>query len=74
MILWAASKTRDTALLAGDKGYVRYMRQYALRGEGANIAVYTASIRIQDIVDIQNRLQDIGSTQDIVPIYQGHTR
>ena len=37
--------------------------------KGWNIAVYTATIRIQDIVDIQNRLQDIGSTQDIVPIY-----
>ena len=37
--------------------------------KGRNIAVYTATIRIQDIVDIQNRLQDIGLTQDIVPIY-----
>jgi hypothetical protein len=37
--------------------------------KGGNIAVYTATIRIQDIVDIQNRLQDIGSTQDVVPIY-----
>lgn len=37
--------------------------------KGWNIAVSTVSIRIQDIVDIQNRLQDIGSTQDIVPSY-----
>ena len=37
--------------------------------KGWNIAVYTATIRIQDIVEIQNILQDIGSTQDIVPIY-----
>ena len=37
--------------------------------KGWNTAVYTATIRIQDIVDIQNRLQDIGSTQDIVPSY-----
>lgn len=37
--------------------------------KGWNIAVYIATIRIQDIVDIQNRLQDIGSIQDIVPIY-----
>lgn len=37
--------------------------------KGWNIAVCTAPVRIQDIVDIQNRLQDIGSTQDIVPIY-----
>lgn len=37
--------------------------------KGWNIAVYTATIRIQDIVDIQNRLQDIGSIQDIVPSY-----
>ena len=37
--------------------------------KGRNIAVYTATIRIQDIVDIQNRLQDIGSIQDIVPRY-----
>ena len=34
VILQAARKKRDTALLAGDKGYVRCMRQYALRGEG----------------------------------------
>ena len=37
--------------------------------KGWNIAVCTAPVRIQDIVDIQNRLQDIGSMQDIVPIY-----
>lgn len=37
--------------------------------KGWNIAVSTATIRIQDIVDIQNRLQDIGSIQDIVPSY-----
>ena len=37
--------------------------------KGWNIAVYTSPIRIQDIVEIQNRLQDIGSTQDIVPSY-----
>ena len=37
--------------------------------KGWNIAVYTATIRIQDIVDSQNRLQDIGSTQDIVLSY-----
>lgn len=34
MILQVDLKKRDTALLAGDKGYVRCMRQYALRGEG----------------------------------------
>ena len=34
MILQAALRKRDTALLAGDKGYVRYMRHCALRGEG----------------------------------------
>ena len=37
--------------------------------KGWNIAVCTAPVRIQDIVDIQNRLQDIGSMQDVVPIY-----
>ena len=34
VILQAAIRKRDTALLVGDKGYVRCMRQYALRGEG----------------------------------------
>lgn len=34
VILRAASKKRDTAFLAGDKGYVRCVRRYALRGEG----------------------------------------
>lgn len=34
MILQAASRKRDTALLAGDKGYVRCMRHCTLRGEG----------------------------------------
>ena len=34
VILQAALRKRDTALLVGDKGYVRCMRQYALRGEG----------------------------------------
>lgn len=34
MILQAALRKRDTALLVGDKGYVRCMRLYALRGEG----------------------------------------
>lgn len=34
MILQAASRKRDTMLLVGDKGYVRYMRHFALRGEG----------------------------------------
>lgn len=37
--------------------------------KGWNIAVSTVSKWIQDIVDIQNRPQDIGSTQDIVPSY-----
>lgn len=37
--------------------------------KGWNIAFSTATIRIQDIVEIQNRPQDIGSTQDIVPSY-----
>lgn len=37
--------------------------------KGWNIAVSTVSRWIQDIVDIQTRLQDIGSTQDIVPSY-----
>nr|DAG78592.1 MAG TPA: hypothetical protein [Caudoviricetes sp.] len=34
MILQAALRKRDTAPLAGDKGYVRYMRYCTLRGEG----------------------------------------
>ena len=34
MILQAALRKRDTALLAGDKGYVRCMRHCTLRGEG----------------------------------------
>lgn len=37
--------------------------------KGWNIAISTATIRIQDIVEIQNRPQDIGSTQDIVLSY-----
>lgn len=40
VILQAASRKRDTALLAGDKGYVRYMRQYALRGEGVKYSSF----------------------------------
>ena len=35
VILHSAFRKRDTVILAGDKGYVRCMRQYALRGEGA---------------------------------------
>lgn len=34
VILQAALRKRDTALLAGDKGYVRCMRHCTLRGEG----------------------------------------
>ena len=34
VILQAALRKRDTALLVGDKGYVRCMRHHALRGEG----------------------------------------
>ena len=34
VILQAASRKRDTVLLAGDKGYVRCMRHCVLRGEG----------------------------------------
>ena len=34
VILQAALRKRDTALLVGDKGYVRCMRHCALRGEG----------------------------------------
>lgn len=34
VILQAVLRKRDTALLVGDKGYVRYMRHCALRGEG----------------------------------------
>ena len=34
VILQAASRKRDTALLVGDKCYVRCMRHCALRGEG----------------------------------------
>lgn len=34
VILQVALRKRDTALLAGDKGYVCCMRHYALRGEG----------------------------------------
>nr|DAL16977.1 MAG TPA_asm: hypothetical protein [Caudoviricetes sp.] len=34
MILQVALRKRDTALLVGDKGYVRCMRHCALRGEG----------------------------------------
>jgi hypothetical protein len=34
VILQAAIRKRDTALIAGDKGYVRCMRHCALRGEG----------------------------------------
>lgn len=34
VILQAALRKRDTAFLAGDKGYVRCMRRCALRGEG----------------------------------------
>ena len=37
--------------------------------KGRNTAVYTATIRIQDIVDSQSRLRDIGWAQDIVPSY-----
>ena len=35
VILQAALRKRDTALLAGDKGYVRFVLGCALRGEGA---------------------------------------
>ena len=34
VILQAAFRKRDTALLVGDRGYVRYMRHCTLRGEG----------------------------------------
>ena len=55
--------SRATRVMCAVCGIVRW------GAKGWNIAVYTVSIRIQDIVDIQNILQDIGSTQDIVLSY-----
>lgn len=40
MILQAANRKRDTALLVGDKGYVRCMRYCALRGEGVKYSSF----------------------------------
>ena len=51
MILQASSRKRDTALLAGDKGYVRYMQQYALKGEGAAGGKCRATTRYSTYID-----------------------
>jgi len=40
VILQAALRKRDTVLLAGDKGYVRYVWLYALRGEGVKYSSF----------------------------------
>lgn len=40
VILQADSRKRDTALLVGDKGYVRCMRYCALRGEGVKYSSF----------------------------------